>query len=388
MTYKPAALFALLIGGVLGAFGCSRISNTVPPEISRRIVYGTKDGGGGKGVLCRGQLRTLDLYEADEVNHLLPAPTSGDLDTNLKVYAPKLTTYLSPTLIDAQDGPTQDRILASAQADVMAHFTDIDPRASLELTDDASLPVLRPGCSVVQIAAVVGDQIYRDKGLWDQLDIRNQTSLVLHEALRSYRMQLSGAITRRTTDETRRIIGLLMADQMPSALYQPLWNAPKVMECHGGRHGVSGVRTINEELNVFFAVDERRGSHLGVALYFGVLADHPVISRTSAFIAGMTLAQFSQSVFSTIVLNVTSEISAPPQRVRIEPAPDVQAGGYVVLQTSWGALEVIPVGDRSQVQPIRIQSDMNGQSGVGVCMYTAAFSGSPPGGITPDPTLF
>ena len=63
MTYKPAALFALLIGGVLGAFGCSRISNTVPPEISRRIVYGTKDGGGGK-VLKLGSFGREEAGEA------------------------------------------------------------------------------------------------------------------------------------------------------------------------------------------------------------------------------------------------------------------------------------------------------------------------------------
>jgi len=244
-------------------------------------VAGTKDGGGGKGILCGTHLRTLDIYEAEEVYHLpLPPSAQLDLNSNLVEYGLPLLAYFSASPINTQDPTLAQPFLDGAQKDLISHFVDIQPGTRLDPTFDATVPSLPPACAAVQVAVYSDDgNIYRDRQYWDLLDVRNQAALILHEALyHSARQQ--GA---KTSDETRKFIGLTFANELPEPILKPIWNAPRYLWC-----GVGG-GSDNSEIMEIFAKDDVKDGQKGVSIYFPLFKGMLEMARTSAFVPNVSI---------------------------------------------------------------------------------------------------
>ena len=244
---------------------------------------GGVSGGGGKGVLCGSQLRTLDLYEAAEIHHLPVPHTSLDLDANLRIFGPDMEAYFEEFKVDPKSSHEIDRFMSGVPA-FLKTFVDIPVGSRLPLTDDATLPTLLPGCAVVQIAIYSDDdQIFRDSEYWNLLSVEDQAALILHEAL--YRG--GKKMKARTSDHVRKLIGLLFAQQLPETILAPTFGVPQRLICTAG-DGNAGTEAFETYL-----VDEVRGGVSGLAMYFPIFKTEFQMGRVSAFFPDVTRWQFA-----------------------------------------------------------------------------------------------
>lgn len=67
--FQKTVWASVLLGLAFSGCGAPSTSST-QSSVPTAMTGGTKDGGGGKGVLCGGHLRTLDLYEAEEATSI------------------------------------------------------------------------------------------------------------------------------------------------------------------------------------------------------------------------------------------------------------------------------------------------------------------------------
>ncbi|HEY8269952.1 MAG TPA: hypothetical protein VIG33_03630 [Pseudobdellovibrionaceae bacterium] len=242
------------------------------------VAHGGMEGGGGKGVLCGTQVRVLDLYEAETIHHL-PIPTSqNDLDANVAHHALALGYYQSETGFDQNNASYKELIFNFYKQEVIDKFSDIAPGTRLPFTPDATLPNLPSGCSFVQIALYADDGVlYRDRYYWDRLTIQDQAALILHEGIYRGR-RLQGELM---SDETRYIVGLTFARQLPEPIFKPMWNAPGSWWC-----GTKDPMTERFEL---YAINESRNGKSGLGIYFVTFKNYFQYERTSAFVPGIAI---------------------------------------------------------------------------------------------------
>lgn len=245
-------------------------------------MAGGMEGGGGMGVQCGDtHLRTLDLYEAEEIHHLQIPNKYSDIDTNLAIYGTQIGAYTSDYPTNTNDRWVQQEVLKFVKQEVVARFKDIPAGAKLPSSKDATLPPIPSGCSIVQIATYADNgTIYRDRKLWDLLDVNNKSALILHEGI--YRKaKLEGA---ETSDGTRYIVGLAFAEKLPDSIFRPIWNSLPKVWC-----GTQGPTIENFE---FFAIEEKRSGRIGVGIYFSKFRNKEPMERLSAFVPNMELFDF------------------------------------------------------------------------------------------------
>jgi hypothetical protein len=223
------------------------------------------EGGGGKGVLCSNGLRTLDLYEAEKIRHLLLSPAFHDVDAYLEQYGVDLSAYSSDSKFDPSDlndAWKRKYILDFIKRWIEPKFVDIPSGDHLPATPDATLPTIPSGCSFVQIAIYSDDgKIYRDVSFWNQLDARNQAALILHE----FGYHFARARGALNSDKIRYLIGLTFAQKLPESVLKPIWNARQVLWCGTGEPEMIGA-PFDPNGYELFGVDESRDGVQGLGM--------------------------------------------------------------------------------------------------------------------------
>lgn len=241
---------------------------------------GGVDGGGGKGVMCGNTLTTLDLYEARK-NGLTPQALNGDLDLHLQTYGLELAKHFAASMAEFSSPTLGAEVSQLLKNEILNKIKDIPEGQKLAVTRDATLPTLPAGCSDVQIAVYSKDgTIYRDPKLWAMLPPVEQAALVLHEFV-YYRARTYGKAAN--SDESRKVIGLILSGSNPEPMLKPIWGASRVVSCVGGIEG-----TTQEVLDTY-AISEYENGVLGVGIYFFQLKGYALSSRTHSFLPGATL---------------------------------------------------------------------------------------------------
>jgi hypothetical protein len=146
---------------------------------------GTRHGGGGMGILCGDRLRTLDLWEAEEVRGLTAGPEFSTLEENQAFYHLRLVQYFR------QGAPNPELEEKLAQALVESSFRVLGVRQiekgtdDLPRSEDADLYEVPPGCVVVQVAYMndLTGVLKLNSTYFDRLSYRDQTALILHEII-------------------------------------------------------------------------------------------------------------------------------------------------------------------------------------------------------------
>jgi hypothetical protein len=247
---------------------------------------GGMESGGGKGVLCGTHLRVLDLYEIEAVHGGVVSKKYKDLDSNLAVYGTDLAVYRNDSYIDPLDSTVRQSVLTFIKNEIFPKFSDIPVGNQLPLTSDATLPQLPMGCQVLQIAIYANDgMIYRDRHLWDMLDIQNQAALILHEGI-YHEAKKQGA---QTSDQTRLIVGLAFTEKLPEPMLKPIWSAaaPRVW---------CGTDKTSPTQFEFFAINESRSGQQGIGIYFINFQGALPMERFSAFVPQMSTYDFFKSL--------------------------------------------------------------------------------------------
>ena len=309
----------------------------ISPSLLKKILApgahgGADGGGGGKGVLCDGRLRTLDLYEAEEIYHLPISRTLPNLESAFKTFYPRLSEYYGGT-DDIMDpwGPhtPNDPDLTELNWHIVEKIHDIEKGDRLPLTSDATVPSLPSNCQIVQIIVVDypttkeewsawNISIRRDPIYWSLLSAEDQAALILHEFL--YDLQGLGSGVK--SDDVRRIIGLIFAGQKLS----PLNGAVKYAQNHWTSHmeggdgrtdpgrpvfdedtmvgrGDFGLRAskgyprveVEQDAFHFHVIPEVRNGQSGVGFYFDQFKGVNQVIELSAFAPGYTTDQFNNA---------------------------------------------------------------------------------------------
>jgi hypothetical protein len=300
---------------------------------------GTKDGGGGVGVLCNGKLRALDLYEADELYHLSPLQNIEDPMESLDLYGMRLFSNFSSTVPIRDVKEYRKEVNAFVKEEVSDHFEDIPEGTHLPLSKDFTAPQLKAGCQFVQIAYYSDrdNKLYRDRAYWDLLDVQNRTALTLHEAVYRKARRLGAT----TSDESRRVIGMALSNQTLDPVFEPLWKAPRHMWCGAGIDG-----TDQEVFELYFS-DEVRNGVSGMGLYAKVMKGKLQLTRTSAFIPGLTLDNFVQYKFTKLTTQVTNSLFRHSWNLMITPPRDpshetiIGANSHIYVR-AWANGEKLP----------------------------------------------
>lgn len=206
---------------------------------------GGSNEGGGKGVRCGNQLMALEVYEAKLRGVTIPKPL-GSLEKEMArlvenrintkgyislSYIENEFTYLSP-FIDASDSEKENGI--HYQIAKKRKLFNATANEKLSITNDARLPVMLPGCEVVQIFVLkVTEEFFTIKSdgairieptqskrktttieynpiFLNMLDSFNLTILLDHETLYSRQLTnkyLDGSeLKKLTSDEVRASI--------------------------------------------------------------------------------------------------------------------------------------------------------------------------------------
>jgi hypothetical protein len=300
----------LILGTAIFLAACSGNPSALVPNAAAQSE-GAGSSGGGKGVLCHGSLRTLDLYEAEEIYHLPIPQLFNDLDSNLTEYGTRLKYYLTNEPFDVTDLTIRAGVLADMKTEIISLIQDIPTGTTLPSTNDATLPVLEAGCSVVQIAVYddAANIIKRNLTLWNQLSIADQTALLLHESLYKDAREMNA----KTSDDTRRIIGLTLSDQVLDAELKPILGKPH-LGCFSfdsaGNHFGAG----------FYVVADFQQGTPGVSLYFQFLNNTFVLGRTSIFLPNVTLDSFRSGPFPVVDVHTPEAIFDRDWEIKISSA--------------------------------------------------------------------
>ncbi len=318
-----AVLVVLTASGILGCVPSQspESASLYPSDLASTplgsLAEGTKDGGGGIGVLCHGSLRTLDLYEAEEVHHYKLDPIHGDLDENLKIYQARMAAYFSEKEADPLSRDFQNSALSSMHFMLMDRIKDIPPNHILVSSHDATLPKLKPECSFVQIILYQPDGlVLRDRKLWDRLTAQNQAAILLHEEL----YEFARGLHERTSDNTRQIVGMTFAKMLPRPIFENVWNAKRVAYCLAGRNSAE------HPAYTAFAIEQEVNGQMGVAFYFimsKVQSENSQASlgKLTAFMPEVGLDQLVNADFSSTQLTVHDELFGKQNKFQIQSRP-------------------------------------------------------------------
>lgn len=253
------------------------ISTLLLTPLSANAGEGGFVGGGGKGVVCDGKVQVLEIYEAElRGQKLLPA--KPDLDGNLEAIGLGLTEMMRTNRY--KFGPGQ--MVEYIHSQFAGRTVYIEPEKSLPVTNDATLPPMKAGCRVVQIALWSKDNwIYFDKNLWNQLDPLNQAVIMAHEIV--YAIARNKGVTN--SDESRELIRIVLTDPNPPGQVTPVLARPKFGACFGDG-GTSS------ETTHFYVIDEEKDGESGLGFYFLTLKGQGRFLRTYGFLPGAKLSRF------------------------------------------------------------------------------------------------
>ena len=175
--------------------------------------------------------------------------------------------------------------------------------SNLPITDDATIPELEPGCRIVQIAVnqFINDQtdtiqITYDPYYWNMLDSINKFALAIHEFFYSRERQTYDYSIRQTlinklkSDETRKVIALLLSQAYDYSLVGPAVKADYSASCTFGGGNMHGG---NEEHFEIYINEEYQSQIKGVGLYFYGFKGILTVSRTYAFLPNLNIAQMT-----------------------------------------------------------------------------------------------
>lgn len=313
---SPAGECASASGQPLNPAAEEQIRTNIPRVF--QLAGGWSSGGGGKGVLCDGKLEVLDLWEAEHLYHLRPRPAAPDFMGNLKAFNALTGRYFEDNPRDIRLPNYADQLLANERAWVLDRFEEIPPGSTLPVTRDATLPKIPPGCSFVQIAInTQDDKYYRDPRLWKLLSPMGRAALVMHETI--YREARDyGA---RTSDQIRRLIGLIFAHRPPEAIFKPLWSAPQIAHCLAGGPGTWPHGDFE-----FRAIDETREGRRGLGIYFETFQTSWPMGRVSAFIPGASLDSLQRRGFRDTTTTVTEKLFGGSWKLELAPDPNPASG--------------------------------------------------------------
>ncbi len=166
---------------------------------------GVLNGGGGKAVVCRDQVKNilsvelLDLYEARQIYGLKIAPNQTSIEQQVNDIIQKI--HHSNLYAAFQIDPLVKRVRQNVK------FISSD--VQLIPVDDALEIVLPNECKVEQLANYVDDSLLLvDESLWQKMNSQNQASLIMHEAI--YRFQRGEGA--RDSRRSRKLVAYLFSD--------------------------------------------------------------------------------------------------------------------------------------------------------------------------------
>lgn len=277
------------------------------------LAEGVGSSGGGKGVLCGTHLRTLDLYEAEETRGRTIDQRFSTVEANIGAFGPELIGYVLDTPMPPHNDEQRKEFAREIKRYIIDKIVDVPEGQSLPLTNDATLPPLKPGCEVVQIAIYNDspDVIVRDPLLWAMLDVQNQAALILHEAI----YKLARDINVKTSDEVREIIGEFMSGRFLEPIFQPVFDTAleKKLMCYAGNSN-----TAPSEIFEIYAIESSRNGVQGVELHFRILKATLVMNRTIALIENVTLEDLKQNRFDAKQVSAIDEHTGRKWTVKIE----------------------------------------------------------------------
>jgi hypothetical protein len=260
---------------------------------------GGVDGGGGIGVACNTRsgthLELLDLYESQNIYH----NELTDKESSLQQEVLKSFTRL----LSLDDNPytqpyTPDQNFVNHVLTTFNSMIDFIPQNSnLPFTNDATLPILKPGCQFVQIAIYKSNQrIQLNKSLWDLLDNKNKAALILHESI-YYGQRNIGDLD---SDVTRKFVGRVFSKKqlLPKYFDMP---AANVVFCN--TQGFAG-----RDLSAFYAYPSQ--FEKGYVLSFSqITKSATILWRATGNIGPINLFESTGTNFS-VTGNVLSEFES------------------------------------------------------------------------------
>lgn len=183
-------------------------------------VLANRIGNGGNVVVCKDSVEVLDFYEASTTikfpvnsQHLDYQAIAEDVFKRLKSVSPKLSTQYLERL--------------------KTIVTEIEFKEGVALTDvKDSLHTFKPedrNCEVKQIAIrkeEIGPKEKRfviDQKLWNRLDSRNKSALIVHEIVYEHLNKLGDT----TSVKARKLVVYLYDDQING---KEFWNLVKTLK--------------------------------------------------------------------------------------------------------------------------------------------------------------
>lgn len=152
-------------------------------------LAGTRDAGGGTGIMMDGKLIVLDLVEAGvEANPFVPSLTPSAnivkaLEQNLRApqeFKDEIIPALAAKLTDIeQEFPMAGMYMAGAYSVYEIKLTNL----KLNEIDDTDSAIGEPK---IQIAERKGSQIWINRQRWSQLDMANKVALMVHEIVYAF----------------------------------------------------------------------------------------------------------------------------------------------------------------------------------------------------------
>tara|TARA_B110001454_G_scaffold219204_1_gene252256 strand:- start:70061 stop:70681 length:621 start_codon:yes stop_codon:yes gene_type:complete len=184
------------------------------------VAWANRIGNGGNVVVCNDMIQVLDFYEAETASKF---PTDSE-KMDYKAIADEVFKRLKP--ISKKLGKQyKDRLGSIIQ--------EIDFKEGVALTDvKDSLFTFKPedkNCEVQQIAirkdiSLPNEKRFViDKKLWDRLDSKNKSALIVHEIIYEHLNKLG----ETTSVKARKIVAYLYSDQITS---KEFWNIIKSLK--------------------------------------------------------------------------------------------------------------------------------------------------------------
>lgn len=198
----------------------SRSSLVLISAVAFSVAWANRIGNGGNVVVCKDSIQVLDFYEAS-VSSKFPSDSEK---RDYKTIAEDVFKRLKPI----------SKKLSEQYLNRLNSITqDIDFKEGVALTDvKDSLYTFKPedkNCEVQQIAirkeeALPGEKRFViDKKLWDRLDSRNKSALIVHEIIYEHLNKLG----ETTSVKARKVVVYLYNDQINS---KEFWNLIKSLK--------------------------------------------------------------------------------------------------------------------------------------------------------------
>lgn len=171
--------------------------------IASSIAFAGADtvGDGGAGVICKGYVRLLDLYEFENLYNIKSRVVGPEETLDVGVY--NLTLRLEPLI------PAESRLIISHLVDWVASTRFVNPiksRSPAHTKDNEPIVPLPADCRLGQLAFLsrYEGRIYYDEKAWRRMPGDDRAALLFHEALHF-------VFPHGPTNDLRWLVGYLAA---------------------------------------------------------------------------------------------------------------------------------------------------------------------------------